>query len=581
MRTLAVLAGPSRRDESIALSAASLTHSSIGATTRQVVTNALATHEEINSSFDASHRELNFDEKLYNLFGSLETPWSELPERNERINALFGEAGKSLPSNCRIVAVALCPTGEILVTSMSSSSDQPLNLGIETACIFPDSNQDSILDDEIYNNVMKPLDELIRLNEDQIRGLDTTTVADNFKEEPSKRDWWNDRQRADDQLQSLVENVESKYFSAGCVRRVFLGDDDVDDISITCGNLASKFEEACSVDDSTDDDAPLQDDLHSMTVNQLKDELEKLHVHVTTRKKPTKKQLIDMVTEARATDRDKIDHPSEVTSNLDEKCVILILDENLHRFPFEGMEVFSNWAASRVPSLPFAIAPLIQSAHSGKDTRGRYPVVEPAEASYIVDPEGNLAQTKNRLVPAISDICESNDWNWKSVIGTLPSKDFVQHALVQRNGLLLYCGHGGSTFCFSRSQVESLMKNDGNPGTRRCQSTIILMGCSSGKLVSVNRKDSKITDKVTMFYEPEGIALSYLCAGAHCVVANLWDVTDRDIDRYCITLLETFLANNEGQSLAKCVAEARSSCKMRHIVGLAPVCYGLPVHLSR
>jgi hypothetical protein len=29
------------------------------------------------------------------------------------------------------------------------------------------------------------------------------------------------------------------------------------------------------------------------------------------------------------------------------------------------------------------------------------------------------------------------------------------------------------------------------------------------------------------------------------------------------------------------VAEARSSCKMRHIVGLAPVCYGVPVHLLK
>ena len=107
------------------------------------------------------------------------------------------------------------------------------------------------------------------------------------------------------------------------------------------------------------------------------------------------------------------------------------------------------------------------------------------------------------------------------------------------------------------------------------------MGCSSGKLISVNRKDSRITDKVTMFYEPEGIALIYLCAGAPCVVGNLWDVTDRDIDRYCITLLEKFLGSNDGQSLAKCVAEARGSCKMRHIVGLAPVCYGVPVHLAK
>jgi separase len=150
-----------------------------------------------------------------------------------------------------------------------------------------------------------------------------------------------------------------------------------------------------------------------------------------------------------------------------------------------------------------------------------------------VDPEGNLSETKKRLVPAIENICDKHGWNWGAVIGTLPSEDFVQNALSQRNGLLLYCGHGGATACFSRSHIEGLMKGkNGGGAKRRCRSTIILMGCSSGKLVSVNRKESKTTDKVTMFYEPEGIALSYLCAGAPCVVGNLWDVTDRDIDRY-------------------------------------------------
>lgn len=583
MRCLALLTGPSRREESVSMSATSLIHSSIGATSRQVVTSALASDEVPKDGFGASHSDLNCDEKLYHLFNSLDTPWSELSERNQRIGFLFEEAGKSLPPNCRIVAVAMCPTGEILVTSMWTSVDQPSNLELDTVCIFPEGDRESILDSTVYDDVMKPLDELIRRNEAQIRGLDMTTVEDNFREEASKRDWWNDRQRADDQLQSLVEDAESKYFPSERVKRVFIGDEDGDDFSISCGNLASKFEEACTVDGETSSETESSIDnvdVQSMTVSELKEELEKLQIHVMTRKKPSKRQLIDMLIEARGTSGRRSTQP-ERDSKSDENCMLLVLDENLHRFPFEGMEICSKWAVSRVPSLPFAIAPLIESRSVDDDATAAYPVVEPMEASYIVDPEGNLSQTKNRLVPAINGIYDAHDWNWRSVIGTLPSEDFVQHALAQRNGLLLYCGHGGATCCFSRSQVEALMKDDGNEGTRRCRSTIILMGCSSGKLISVNRKDSKITDKVTMFYEPEGIALSYLCAGAPCVVGNLWDVTDRDIDRYCITLLEKFLGSNEGQSLAKCVAEARSSCKMRHIVGLAPVCYGVPVHLLK
>jgi hypothetical protein len=578
MRSLALLAGPLERGSSVSMSAASLIHSSIGATTRRVVTNVLTTDGAPASDIDSSQSSLDSDEKLFHLFDSLDTSWSELSERNKRIDFLFDSAGESLPSNCRVVAVALCPTGEILVSSMCSSEGQSKSLVIDTVCIFPGSDRDSILDTTVYDDVMKPLDELIQRNEDQIRGLDTTVVADNFKEETSKRDWWNQRQRADDQLQYLIEDVESTYFSSECVKRAFVGDDDGEDISISCGNLASKFEEARTVgtgsfdDESMDDEDEGDDDIHSMTVSELKDELEKLQVHVTTRKKPRKQQLVDMLIEARR------NRPERHSKADNERCMVLILDENLHRYPFEGLEICSGWAVSRVPSLPFAIAPLVESQADDNEETGTFPTVEPSEASYIVDPEGNLAQTKNRLIPAINDICESNDWNWQSVVGSLPSQDFVQRALTRRNGLLLYCGHGGATCCFSRSQVEALM-NSGEEGTpRRCRSTIILMGCSSGKLVSVNRKDSNITDKVTMFYEPEGIALSYLCAGAPCVVGNLWDVTDRDIDRYCMTLLETFLGA-DGGSLAKCVAEARSSCKMRHIVGLAPVCYGVPVHL--
>jgi len=57
------------------------------------------------------------------------------------------------------------------------------------------------------------------------------------------------------------------------------------------------------------------------------------------------------------------------------------------------------------------------------------------------------------------------------------------------------------------------------------------MGCSSGKLKSPNTPRENSTGHISpTFYEPEGIALSYIFAGAPCVVGTLWDVTDRDID---------------------------------------------------
>ena len=46
------------------------------------------------------------------------------------------------------------------------------------------------------------------------------------------------------------------------------------------------------------------------------------------------------------------------------------------------------------------------------------------------------------------------------------------------------------------------------------------MGCSSGKL----KEEGK--------YEPHGMVYNYLHAGSPAVVGTLWDVTDKDIDRW-------------------------------------------------
>jgi separase len=81
-----------------------------------------------------------------------------------------------------------------------------------------------------------------------------------------------------------------------------------------------------------------------------------------------------------------------------------------------------------------------------------------------------------------------------------------------------------------------------------------------------------------------------MVAGCPAVVANLWDVTDRDIDRFSRSLLNRFLGGGGGEGGAvpghggdegavdtsAAVATCRSSCRLRHLIGAAPVCYGIP-----
>ena len=90
------------------------------------------------------------------------------------------------------------------------------------------------------------------------------------------------------------------------------------------------------------------------------------------------------------------------------------------------------------------------------------------------------------------------------------------------------------------------------------------------------------------------------------MIANLWDVTDRDIDRLCHALLQHWLgghthsrAGGQGRgpmgveeevvmrgaggvcvSLSGSLGSSRSACKLGHLIGAAPVCYGLPAQLA-
>ena len=135
-------------------------------------------------------------------------------------------------------------------------------------------------------------------------------------------------------------------------------------------------------------------------------------------------------------------------------------------------------------------------------------------------------------------------------------------------------------------------------------------------------------------YEPHGIVNSYLVAGAPAVVGTLWDVTDKDIDRWSMDCLErwglfeeekrpvmespTKKSKGKGKvralesgmtpgrvkskprsleessgveglrgpeargkvSLNQAVALARDKCLMKYLNGAAPVVYGIPVYLS-
>ena len=145
-----------------------------------------------------------------------------------------------------------------------------------------------------------------------------------------------------------------------------------------------------------------------------------------------------------------------------------------------------------------------------------------------------------------------------------PFNFFVVHSKQkQESDIFLYVGHSGGEQFFNNRKVENLSVN----------STVLLMGCSSA------------SPRVEGDYSPNGIALSYLSAGAPCVVGNLWSITDVDGDSFAAEMLSIWLGEDEGEegeevTVAHAVAQAREVCQLSYSVGAAAVCVGFPVGLA-
>jgi len=530
LRCLALASGPELSGKVSAMSACAMIHASIGNASRGRIARTVGEGKQ-----GCTENRIT----LQDVFLSLDID----PTEPARIEKFFHEVQGRIPKSWKFVAVALCPTGELLVNSLELS-DTEQEMATQTVCIFPDVDESG---DHInaYDEIVKPLDALIQKSQDQLQGVNHEVANNTFGEDQRKREWWADRNKLDFDLQALIERVESKYFGSESARIALLGVSHFDDLP--CGNLASRFEAARLSDSSVLSERA--EDTKGISANSRE----------AIRKQPG----------GRGRSKQRI---------LADSCTFLILDENLTRFPFEGMPCFEGKTVSRLPSLSFLLAKLVETETDQEGVLS----VNAERTSFILDPESNLGGTKQRLLPFIESLSSRQTYPWKGTIGSAPPSDFIEEALMTEGGLLLFFGHGGGQSYFSRSQLEKLISSkDDSSASRSGKSSVILMGCSSGRIISVNRKDTRSVEQLPIYYEPEGIALSYLSAGAPCVVGNLWDVTDRDIDRFSLAMLEEFFDGEDKPTLPKCVANARSACKMKHIVGCAPVCYGIPVHLLR
>uniref|UniRef100_A0A8B9NR50 separase n=1 Tax=Accipiter nisus TaxID=211598 RepID=A0A8B9NR50_9AVES len=228
--------------------------------------------------------------------------------------------------------------------------------------------------------------------------------------------------------------------------------------------------------------------------------------------------------------------------------LVLVLDKHLQKLPWESMACLKAVPVTRLPSLRFLVSYSLAQESGSVLSRG----VNPSSTFYVLNPHSNLLGTEERFRGWFE-----SEPGWRGVTGAVPRPEQMQAALLEHD-LYIYAGHGAGARLLDGQTIARL----------DCRAVALLFGCSSAALA------------VRGSLEGSGIVLKYIMAGCPFVLGNLWDVTDREIDRYAQALLQGWLRGGSGAPLLSYVTQARQAPKLKYLVGAAPVAYGLPVCLQ-
>lgn len=249
------------------------------------------------------------------------------------------------------------------------------------------------------------------------------------------------------------------------------------------------------------------------------------------------------------------------------KHTVLILDKALHSFPWESLPCMDGLAVSRLPSLGCLRERILAQSKAEEKNYPEGHYIKKENGSYILNPSGDLKDTQEVFQKSMQSLS-----NWDGMTSREPSEEEFKQALISKD-LLLYFGHGSGAQYIRAREVKRL---------ETCAVTM-LMGCSSGALVETGE------------FEPYGAPINYMHAGCPALVATLWDVTDKDIDRFAKSTFQNWglleaepVQKGRGRkkervegkkiSLVEAVAKGRGACHLKYLNAASVVVYGVPVY---
>ncbi|CAG8512638.1 2627_t:CDS:10, partial [Scutellospora calospora] len=424
-----------------------------------------------------------------------------------------------------------------------------------------------------YSDAIKEFNYILNLSNQTMRS------GKMLQTKHEKVEWWKERSQLDLRLKVLLDNIEDCWL--GGFKGILMANtqenpsqinrfkNKMDNLNFRC-NIRKPFTKH-QIKNSLDIDVELYKSLLRLGANPKDQDIEDvLYFLVDAYNKCNDEQIgydeIDwdqLTIEVRQIlfEINSVDSPQA-----DDQHVILILDKNVQMLPWESLPCLRSQAVSRLPSLSFLRDRIMLTNHiNNKQSESNISnyVIDQRKTFYVLNPSQDLKYTQNQFEEFVKSFDE-----WDGVIGRTPFEQECRSGLTN-NDLYIYVGHGTGEQYIRSNRIRTL---------DRCAVTLLL-GCSSGHLCDGGE------------FDPSGTALSYIIAGCPALVANLWDVTDKDIDRFSKALFNKWklypndvevtdshqskidTTPREDISLVQAVSMARDECKLKYLIGAAPVVY--------
>lgn len=461
----------------------------------------------------------------------------------------------NLPLNWIVNTLDVCPfSGDLLIGRYTKDLDKPLIVRLPL-------NRHHTRDiDEKYMSFDDAMRELKRIIEESNMSTKMERVS-NIRTKEDKAKWWEERRNLDHDLQELLKKVEVSWIAG------FKG---IFEQTRTNDHLKLEFKQKFDI--ILNQYLPSRFNKKAKGNNRVEVDDQILEIFFLSLSLPlnSTELLEDLIYflletllyhgEENSFDEIDIDHMyidiEELLVKYHEQNIlrefnsfehtVLIVGKDCCNFPWESLSFLRKNSVTRFPSMGM-LCDLLESHQDLSISKAK-------GGSFIINPNNDLSRTEMNFKDRFT-----NSPTWTGLVGTRPSEDQFKEMLSESD-LFVYIGHGSGDQYIRSSTIKSITK---------CSASL-LIGCSSGLLHENG------------MLEPYGTVYNHLIAGSPMVVVNLWDVTDKDIDKFTLSVLEKWglFSEARGRNISKLVSLSRDECHLKFLNGAAPIIYGLPLRLG-